>query len=597
MPSGEIQNADQARDILGSYPEIDKLADSDLLKISRQVTGLTGKALVAVTALGDEDKSSLAKIAGKVIASGIIERSKMDEPESGKQKELLSEFMTKACHVLEDRGLSRKEAGAIAESCLGDAVDIAPEIEIRLARDGAVLAEKDKETLYSYCARHADKFPMSMEDLHNRAASFGGGLTISLDAPVGDDAKADLYSVFKGGGEGHDDNEPSHLLDSVLENGDNSQPGFMADGGDELMQPFGMSGMADALYRVVSTNGSDIQRDILDNFANAQVESVLGRGGVDGAKEQISAMLDLLDKEDALPTGEIATRRKVLSWVFQSVLNSAGVDDQGFDKMSKAGAEELRKNLLSKIKRYGMPGVLISSGEPVADEEFDRNISKLKDWGYERVGVCLPKGCEEKLGVWSKSAKGDCSTLLLGLRAVGAAELDAVMQGVGGIEDSGIKKSALAILSGDDNGDGEAAKYISSRKDSESIILGALRSAVPDLHNKLGILSASAKRGLSVDFLGDGKNPGGIADAARIDSVLLVDEKTAAQVSSRISEFGIATAVYTGSPDSILSRHADFGSTSGLGQGLGQKIKDSRIPLPRKLVLAALASHENEVRN
>jgi len=599
FPSGVNQNGREIRDAVSSYPESAKISDSDLLRLSREVTGLSAKALSAIASIGEEDKKSLAKLVGKVIGSGVYTRGELENPDADRKKNAISAFMEKASRIIEDKLIDRKTAVMVAEECLGDAVDIAPEVEIRLARDGAVVSDKDRDVIFSYCAKYAEKFPMSSEDLHNRAASFGGGLTISLDAPVGDDNKSDMYSIFGGGGAGvqGEESPSAHFLDSISEHKNNDRPGFVADGGDELMQPFGMSSMTDSLYKVVSTSGTDIQKGILEDFANAQVEAAVSRGGVESAKEQISAMLDLLDREDALPMGEASTRRKVLSWVFQSVMNAAGVDGQGFEKLGGGDGEGLRRSLLSKIRRYGMPGVLVSSGEPQVDADFESNIAKLKSWGYERLGICIPKSCEENLIKWSRGGRDSTVDLLLGVRGVSEEEFNSVKRAVSFIEDDGIKRAAAALLDGQDTGSGEASKYISSRRDAEDTILGVIKNSSPALHNKLHILSTGTRQGFSFDFLGDGKNADSMADAARLDSVLFVDGGIAGTVASKVSSFGIDTAVYQGSPDAVLARHADYLS-NGINQGgVSAKIRESRIPLPKKLALAALAAHENTIKH
>lgn len=579
----------------------DKLSDRDLAVVSREVTGLAGRCTKAALILGEAESEEIAKLVGGVLGTGVVERGKVLSPEAGEQSEAVSNYINRAVALCGARGLTSSQSEQAAILILSEAVDVAAEVEIRLAQAGATLVDKDREILFAYCAKHAKGTPLSQQDMHNRIASYGGGLTVSLDAPVGEDGKDDLYSVFTPSGD-HDSEEESfgggeipHWLDVEKgKEGDSGKPGFMSDGGDEFFSSFGLDTMAEDLYRVVSTKGDAEQKALLENFAALNVEGVGGRAGSLGAKEQISAMLDLLDREEELSRDDTATRRKALTWIFHSVLNSVGMDREGFEKLGAAGGAATKEILFSKIRRFGMPGVLVRDGEPEPTAELGAELDKLKAWGYSRVGIRLPSSSAGEFDSWARG--GGAVPLIAGIMHLGEETVGKIKAVVESEKDTGIKLAASSLMGGSGSSTDEGSKYLNARGGAEKPILEAIRKADTMVYNRVATLRMAADRGMAVDFLGVG---GAVdcADAARLDSVLMVTPAASADIARRLGDFGVSSCVIKGGVDGVVRMHPDYQILPDEGGPSKEShLRNSRIPLPRRLVLAAISSHEAGVK-
>lgn len=594
-----VGSGEGAREVLGKL--VDRVSDRDLEVLSREVTGLATSCTKAACSLSSGEADEIASLVGGVLRAGVFERGKVSDPSKGEQARAVADYSDKAVAVALSRGLSADQAGEVAKEVLGDAVDLAVEIEIRLAQSGATLGDKERETLFAYCAKHSKGNPLSAQDMHNRIASYGGGFTISLDAPVGEDHKDDLYSVFSPVGD-HDPEEAAfgggeipHWLDAEkVKEGGSSRPSFMPDGGDEIFSSFGVDTMAEDLYRVVSTKGDIEQKDLLEKFAALNIESIASRGGSTAAREQISAMLDLLDREEELPRDDVSTRRKALTWIFQSVLNSVGEDREGFQRLGGAGGGKAREALFDKIRRHGMPGVLVREGEPEPTAEFGEELSRLKHWGYTRIGLILPAEAGESLAQWAVG--GGSVALLEGIKSLGEIESKKLREVLIGMGDGAVARAASAVLGGEGGEREEGTKYLNSRPDTEAVIMGALGEADAALCRRLNILRIAKSRGMGVDFLGaDGAR---CADAARLDSVLMVDRSDAVPTARRLVEFGISARVIKGGVDGVVKGHPDYDILpSKDGADRDAHLQQSRILLPKRLVLAAISAHESTVKD
>lgn len=585
------------RETLGKIAEL--LTDRDLAILARDVTGLASRCTREAFALSSREVDDVAGLVGGVLAAGVLERGKAANPGKGDEARAVAGYTEKVTELARVRGLSEDQASELAAAVLCDAVDVAAEVEIRLAQSGATLGDKDRDTLFAYCAKHAKGSPLSSQDMHNRVASYGGGLTVSLDAPVGEDGKDDLYSVFSAAGD-HDPEEEAfgggeipHWLDVEKGGaGDSSRPGFMPDGGDELFSSFGVNAMAEDLYRVVSTKGDIEQKDLLEKFAALNVESIAGRGGALAAREQISAMLDLLDREEELPRNEASTRRKALAWIFHSVMNSAGEDREGYQKIGGIGGDKLREVLFDKIRRHGMPGILVMEGDPEPGRELGVELDKLKSWGYTRIGISLPPDAGESFSRWA--CGGGAGALLDGIRRT--AGLGAkIKDSLGGLGDSVFAGATLSALGEDELRREEGTKYILSKPGAEGTILETLSAADADLWRRLNVLRMASERGMHVDFLGH--DAGRAADAARLDSILMVPGASVSGIMQRLGEFGISACVVKGGVDGVVSSHPDH-AILPIGEGVDRQthLLRSKIPLPKRLVLAAISAHEAGVK-
>ncbi len=585
---------------LAEHPGVGKVSRQDLSHLGKLVTGLASRSVREAMALTGDEKTELARAVGKAIGAGITNRDEVNSARDGVQAESVDRFLRLAEETLTKRGLQWELESKACAEVLADAVDIAPEIEIGLAQSGAILGDKERGIIFSYCAKHAAGKPLSGQDLHNRAATFGGGLTISLDAPVGEDGKDDLYSVFSGGAE-HDPeeeayggNEAAHWLDAEKGTGlDSGKPSFMPDGGDEFFTSFGVESMTEDLYRVVSTKGDESQKALLEEFASFNIEAIGARGGVTSAKSQISAMLDLLDREDSLPRDDATTRRRALAWVFHSVLNSVGFDEQGFCRMGGA-VDDLREALHSKIKRHGMPGVLVLDGEPSAGVELISELNSMQDWGYHRVGISLPASSAEPLGDWCNN--GSARSLAMGIGAMSEEEAARARMALSKLTDGGIGSAAAGVISGEAGEDSEAGKYLESNPRAGERIMECLASEMPELHNRLLIFREVKNRGMQVDCLG-ANGPEWAADAAKLDSALFVRKQDSKEIAKRLDDFGVSAAVVEGSVRSVLGGHPDYNSAAAEKSADRLSVlKGSQVPLPKKLILAAMVSHETEVK-
>jgi hypothetical protein len=600
-PVRGAEDPSEVRKTLGK--SADRISDRDLDALAREVTGLAARCTKNAFLLQDSEIAEISELVGGVMNSGVFEGHKVDNPDKGVQAEAVLNYINRAAAMGVIRGLDQPQADSLALSTLREAVNIGAEIEIRLAHSGAILGDKERDTLFAYCAKHFKAKPLTAQDMHNRIASYGGGLTVSLDAPVGEDGKDDLYSVFSAGAE-HDPEEEAfgggeipHWLDSEATEGkkaDSGRPGFILDGGDELFSSFGVDGMAEDLYRVVSTKGDAVQRGLLENFASLNVEAFSSRGGALSAKEQVASMLDLLDREEELARDDASVRRKALTWVFQSVLNAVGSDREGFDKLGGAGGSRVRDALYDKVRRYGMPGVLVRAGEPEPNKELGAELSRLKTWGYCRVGISLPAEAGEPFSKWA--AGGGVLPLLQGVSNLGEDFTQRLKSELGRRDDGAAAKAAKAVLGGeDDRGRLEGEKYLVSRPDAEAQVFEAVGRADAALHKRLQVLKMSVDRGLAVDFVGGG-GAHGIADSARLDSILMVQAHEAADVSRRLGEFGISSCVVSGGVDGVVRRHPDYEILGRDGADREMHLLKSQIPLPRRLVMAAMAAHETAVK-
>jgi hypothetical protein len=305
-------------------------------------------------------------------------------------------------------------------------------------------------------------------------------------------------------------------------------------------------------------------------------------------------MLDLLDREEELARDDASVRRKALTWVFQSVLNAVGSDREGFDKLGGAGGSRVRDALYDKVRRYGMPGVLVRAGEPEPNKELGAELSRLKTWGYCRVGISLPAEAGEPFSKWA--AGGGVLPLLEGVSNLGEDFTQRLKSELGRRDDGAAAKAAKAVLGGeDDRGRLEGEKYLVSRPDAEAQVFEAVGRADAALHKRLQVLKMSVDRGLAVDFVGGG-GAHGIADSARLDSILMVQAHEAADVSRRLGEFGISSCVVSGGVDGVVRRHPDYEILGRDGADREMHLLKSQIPLPRRLVMAAMAAHETAVK-
>ncbi len=585
---------------------------ADAAEVARLAGGAAGAAVRGLATPQREELEELKKGIRAVIKSGIVlgeDGNKISGDAGDGNEAALTQYFKLVEQMGKSLGLGDKDCRRAATEGIRSAGEILPEVERLFAQNEGEPSGELRKQILAYSHKYHDHSPIDSLELHNRKMAGGGSTPVSLDAPFGDENENNLYSVVgderAGGNDAYDfdpdeeafDTGPSaHWLDQEVGEAVENSPSFMSDGGNELFAPFSMTRIADSLYRVVSTSGNEQQLRVLKDFASLQLDSIAGDGKPEEVKRQITAMLDMVDEQEQLAGEQGAVRRRFLSWIFTSVLNAAGVDGQGFDRIGGINAASLKKGLFDKIRRYGMPGIVVVEQPSVDDiKELSEGISKAKAWGYTSVGVCLPKTVGESLSGWV--AKG------------GIGELVAVVRSGGeGIETplrEAVQKSALAPATKqgflsllEDRREGESAKissYLDNLGDAENELLTMVRQVSPPLHQKLVVSKLAGRTGLEVKCLGSEENLETVADAARMDSVVFVGKNQGKSVGQAIAGFGVKARVVTGSPAEALSEHVDYQSNPVGKDGKldkGRLIKSTQVPLARRLIMAAETAHE-----
>lgn len=580
-------------------------------RISKLSCGVASRSVKEAFSLDEKDREELTSILKSVIESGVVlteDGQKIIGRAGGGDKGEIESFISgvqeigKRLGVDSDLALEAGEAGAKVAS------NILPEVERAFAEHGGEASPELLAQLVQYAGKHSMHNPLSGEELHHRRMVGSGVDPVSLDAPMGDEQSHNLYNVVKTEGEGQDlgvdydadeaafeTGESAHWMDRE-EGGQGNSPAFISEGGGEFFAPFSSTRIADSLYTVVSTKGTEQQLQMLKDFSGLKVESIAGAGDARDARKQISTMLDMIDEEDVLRGESGSIRRRFLSWVFNSVLNVAGVDGEGFDKMGGIGASTLRKGLFEKIRRYGMPGIVVVEDADVnKNEELVKGIKQAKNWGFTSMGVCLPKTAEADLREWSE--KGGAGTLVQLLRHLPESrEALAKNIGEGGLSETATR--AIGSILGGRGAEAEtsqAFEFLQSSPDSERDILSVIKISEPRLHQKLVLGRMASATAMELNCLGDGESGAEIADRAKMDSLVFVDRQNGKAVGEAISSFGIKARVVSSTPVKALSDHVDYrvATTSKDGSLDKNKLIDTTtIPLARKLLLAAEAAQE-----
>lgn len=583
------------------------ISPADASEIGKVAGGIASRVVDGICSVSQTDIENLGEGLREVMKTGVLldeNGQKIPGRVGTGDKGETSSYLKLVGKIAKSMGVGEAEAGEAAVAGLRFASDTLPEIERAFARAGTSASDELLDHVLGYAVKHCGGAPVDREEVHRRKMVLGGVDTISLDAPVGEDGKRDLHSVIGDGREAHYvDYEPedlavgageqAHWLDEA--SGSENSPSFVESGGSEIFAPFSMSRIADSLYKVVSTKGTEQQLQMLRDFAGLQVDSIAAGGSPDEARRQIGAMLDIVDREDAMEGENGVIRRRFLTWVFSSVLNAAGVDGDGYDRLGGINAASLRKGLFDKIRRYGMPGVVVVENSDISDSDrLGSELRESKAWGYGRAGICLPRGAGSALTGWSES--GGVRNLLSVLEAVpGAAEKTAgVLEGR--TDAGGTAERSLRILLGKSTkGAGEALSFLEADPKGEERILAAVRAADPGLHRKLVLAKMAAKNGLAVDCLGNEEDAATVADGAKMDSLIFLSGSGKA-VAEAVSGFGIKSRVVPGTPGKALAEHVDYHSVTVGKDGKLDKnllIAGSNIPLARKLLMAAETAQES----
>ncbi len=592
----------------GLNVSIDAADGAEVAKLAGGVAGWAVRGLVEPDGKTSEELSDGIRA---VIKSGIVigeDGQKLLGNAGDGNEAALTQYFKLVEQIGSRLGISSKDCRLSAIEGIRSAGEILPEVERLFAQNEGEPSEELRKKILSYAHKYHDRSPLDSLELHNRKMVGGGSTPVSLDAPFGDENENNLYSVVgdeartAAGGYDFDPDEAAfevgpdtHWLDRENEPSESS-PGFMTDGGNELFAPFSMTRIADSLYRVVSTSGNEQQLRVLKDFASLQLESIAGDGNPEEVKKQITAMLDMVDEQEQLTGEQGAVRRRFLSWIFTSVLNASGVDGQGFDRFGGINSASLKKGLFEKLRRYGMPGIVVVE-QPRVDkpEELMNGIKEAKAWGYTSIGVCLPKTASENLSAWV--AKGGVSELVGSIRSGEAGAVASVLDVVKNSPLSPTAKQGFVSLLEGRGGplDGKAAAYLDNLDGAERDLLAMVKQASPSLHQKLVVAKLAHQAGLEVKCLGTEENTESLADAARMDSIVFVGSNKGKAVGQAIASFGVKARVVDGTPAEALMDHVDY-SSNPIGKDgkldKGRLIKGTQIPLARRLLMAAEASHE-----
>jgi hypothetical protein len=583
---------------------------SDAGEVSNLVGGLAGVGARAVSIPSEDDLADMTEAMRQVLESGVVigedGRQFLGKAGSGDGGEV--EAYCRLVQAWGKRlGVDSKESLRCALSGVTVASDVLPEVERVFAQNGGEPSPELLGAVLSYAGKYHNRRPLGAEELHNRKMAGGGVSPVSLDAPLGDDNESNLYNVVgeqeAAGGYDFDPEEAAfevgggevHWLDRAGHQ-EVGSPSFTASGESELFAPFSMARIADSLYRVVSTSGNEQQLRLLKDFASLQVDSIAGGGKPGEARNQIAAMLDMVDEQDQLEGEQGAVRRRFLSWVFSSVLNASGVDGQGFDRLGGIGATSLKKGLFEKLRRYGMPGVVVVEGAEVdKPAAVVDGLLRSKAWGYTSVGVCLPRSASEDVGGWLSG--GGVGELVKAVKSAGVSQ-DELLQNISRTDLPSTMKQGLRTLVEGRGGPetGKAISYLQSLPDSEGQLLEVIKITNPQLQQKLSLSRMANSVGLEVKCLGDADNSEELADAARMDSVVFVPENSGKGLGQAIAAFGIKARVVQKTPVAALSEHVDYQSNPVDKDGKldrNRLIKSTQVPLSRRLLLAAEACQES----
>ena len=580
-------------------------------QISRMACGVASRAVKNSFSLDEQARQEMAEVLQAVIESGVVfsedgqkipgKAGKGDKGEIDAYLRIVEEAGAK---LGISKGLAR-EAGEVGARV---ASNLIPEVERAFAERGGEVDPEVLEQIVQYAGKYADHNPLSGEEIHHRRIVGAGVDPVSLDAPMGEDQDQSLYNVVgdektqSGRGADYDPDEAafeagatSHWMDEQAGLKETSSPGFESEGGDEFFSPFSTTRIADSLYTVVSTKGTEHQLQMLKDFAGLKVEGIAGGGDGKEARKQVSAMLDMLDEQESLQGENGAMRRRFLSWVFNSVLNVAGVDGSGYDKMGGIGSTTLRKGLFDKIRRYGMPGiVVVENAEMDKADELLGGIRNAKAWGFTSIGVCLPKTAESEVREWSSEGGAGRLVKLLSRLTDGRHTLEKALKS--GELGNTANEAVASILNGKSDADSDQSfNFLQATPDCEKQLLKSLKITAPELHQKLVIGKLAATGDLELNCLGDGSNEEEIADRAKMDSLIFTDRENGSTIGEAIAGFGIKARVVKGNPEQALHGHADYATAVVLKDGSldkGKLIEATKIPLSRKLLLAAQVAQE-----
>jgi hypothetical protein len=589
--------------------------------IAKLACGVGSRVVKDALPLSEDDRKDMREALTAVIESGVFYEGgdhKLSMRTGGGDKGEIDQYLDLVVKIGAKIGINHKEALGAGEGGARIASGILPEVERTFAENGGEASPELLKQILQYAVKHSEHNPLTGEELHHRKVVGGGVDPVSLDAPIGEDLGQNLYSVVKG--EDRQDRQAidydpddaafeagatDHWMDREAGEGGfgaENSPSFIAEGGGEFFAPFSSSRIADSLYTVVSSKGTEQQVQMLKDFAGLKVESIAGAGDGQDARRQISAMLDMVDQEEVLQDEPKAIRRRFLSWVFNSVLNAAGVDGDGFDKLGGIGAGTLRKGLFEKIRRYGMPGVIVVEN-PDAEkaETLFEGVKKAKSWGYSNVGVCLPKKVEQNLRDWGATggAENLCQ-VIAGLRDSRELISQSIEKGA---SDESLREAGL-LLGEVSRGGGRSQSLPLNEKreksspmnpETEKKLLEIVKECEPELHQKLVLAKMAVAVGMELSCLGDSNNKDEVADRAKMDSVIFVDKGRAKSVGEAVSGFGIKVRLVPSNPEQALRDHIDYQSANTLKDGTLDKnklIDNTKIPLSRKLLLAAETAQE-----
>lgn len=604
-PSGDVAEAvGESLKNSGVEPAITK---NDLLRLAAGATGLAGEAASTGMGVSEEERRQLAETLTELIRSGVGVGE--DGHLLGKER-LAAEAVQKEyqgiCEKIASRlGLEQSAGIEAARKGVGGACAIVPTLERALADHGADLSDELTESVSKYAARYALESPLEQSERYHRKIVLGSGRPSSLDQALGEGEGRDRYSVVASDEKTPDELYRDYETEEVARGGgtwleeyfaENDGPSFKEDGGDDIFSPFGMAQAASSLFRVVSTKGTEEQSDLLKSFATLQFDGAEAKADGKERQRQINAMLDLVEKEDSIEETSRGERRKFLNWVFSSVLNTAGSDRDGFVINGGVNQNEVKQALFEKIKRYGMPGVIVVEEADAAN--LNNSLLKAKAWGYEKAGVCLPKSVQPEMDSWMA-------------RSGGGVELCSVIRGVPGLKDKviasiekdktggALTKSISIVLEGEKTkGYSEAVKYLAAIDGGEAAVLSFVREAAPIFHDKLSIAQKAKKDGLKLYLAGEEGDHKGVAESARLDSVLFLEGKGAG-IARMVSDYGIRVRVVKGEPTRALREHLDYSSVEVGADGKlprAELLRKSKIPVSKRILLAAEAAQEARER-
>lgn len=579
-------------------------------QIAKLACGVASRAVKATFSLQEEDRQEMTRLLKSVIESGVIfgEDGEKIPGRAGKGDAGEGEkFIAKVEEVAGRLGIDKREAKTAARAGLRVSSNILPEVERAFAEHGGEANPELLDQIVQYAGRHAERNPLTGEELHHRRMVGAGVDPLSLDAPMGEDQDRNLYSVVKSNdlaGDAAVDYDPDeaafeagsseHWMDREI-GGEENSPSFISEGGGEFFTPFSTTRIADSLYTVVSTKGTEHQLQMLKDFAGLKVESIAGAGDGQEAKRQVEAMLDMVDEESSLHGEPGGVRRRFLSWIFNSVLNAAGVDGEGFDRLGGIGAASLRKGLFEKIRRHGMPGVVVVEDAQIDKvEEFSASIKRAKSWGYSSVGVCLPKTAEEGVREWSAEGGAGRLVKLLGSLTESRRAISDSLKG-SGLPATAMEAAETLLTGKPGTKSSQAFDFLQSSPENEKNLLHAVKIASPDLHKKLVICRMADATGLEVNCLGSGNDVEEVADRTKMDSLVFAERKNGRVIGEAIAGFGIKARVVSSNPEQALHDHVDYPTAVTLKDGSLDKnklIENTKIPLGRKLLLAAEAAQE-----